>query len=197
MSKFETKLKPGKVYHIWAHAINNENLFLHDDNYHFFLSRYEYYIHSICKTYAYCLLSNHLHLMVELKPITDSTKVDYPKFFSQRFSNLFNSYAKSFNNVHNRKGTLFMRPFNRAQVIKDQHFTSLIAYIHLNPVKHGFVNHPSSWPYSSYSAYLSKKPTRLSREVALNWFGNKQQYLKFHNEFRLELFEQKFDNNQT
>ena len=69
MSKFETKLKPGKVYHIWAHAINNENLFLHDDNYHFFLSRYEYYIHSISKTYAYCLLPNHLHLMVELKPL--------------------------------------------------------------------------------------------------------------------------------
>ena len=99
--------------------------------------------------------------------------------------------------MHDRAGTLFMRPFDRAQVIKDQHFSTLIAYIHLNPVKHGFVNYPSSWPYSSYLAYLSKKPTRLSREVALNWFGNKQQYLKFHNEFRLELFEQKFDNNQT
>ena len=143
------------------------------------------------------MLPNHLHFMIEFKTCIEKTEVKTSNFFSHRFSNLFNSYAKAFNKRYNRKGTLFMRPFNRLQVTKDQHFSTLIAYIHLNPVKHGFVNHPNNWPYSSYRAYLSKKPTHLSREVVLNWFGNKRQFLKIHNEFLLDQYNRIFDENQT
>jgi putative transposase len=47
----------------------------------------------------------------------------------------------------------------------------LIAYIHQNPQKHGFVDDFRVWPYSSYHAILSEKPTHLKREEVLTWFA--------------------------
>jgi hypothetical protein len=55
-----------------------------------------------------------------------------------------------------------------------------MAYIHLNPVHHGFIQDCAAWPWSSYCALLSDKATLLKREEVLRWFGNKREFAKFH-----------------
>ncbi len=55
------------MYHVWTHANGNENLFRTDDNYNYFLEKYIYHIHPVVETFAYCLMPNHLHLMVRIR----------------------------------------------------------------------------------------------------------------------------------
>jgi len=100
--------------------------------------------------------------------------------YTLQFSNLFNSYTKSYNKVYQRKGSLFIPNFKRKPVINDPYFTTLIHYIHANPVHHGFVKDISDWTWSSYHSLLSEKHTRLKREEVLAWFGGKAAFSSSH-----------------
>jgi putative transposase len=59
---------------------------------------------------------------------------------SQCFSNLFNAYARAFNQAYERSGSLFQRPFGRVPVTSDVYLSHLVLYIHHNPQKHGLID---------------------------------------------------------
>jgi len=61
------KLIPNQSYHIFNHANGFENIFKENENYRFFLEKYEQYITPIAETYAYCLMPNHFHLVVRIR----------------------------------------------------------------------------------------------------------------------------------
>lgn len=115
-----------------------------------------------------------VELPMEIKMLSASLII------SKQFSDFFNSYAQSINKAHIRTGGLFEEPFRRILVNTDAYFTELIYYIHSNPQKHGFVNDFRAYPYSSYHSHLSKAMTRLKREEVWDWFGNKEEFEKFH-----------------
>lgn len=148
--------EPEIVYHVYTHANGNENLFRSEENYHYFLKQYANYIYPVAATYAYCLMPNHLHLMIGIR--NEAELLDFVRkkknnpdlqgfenlgglstVISQQFSNLFNAYTKAYNKRYNRRGSLFIPNFKRRAVKEENYFTKLIAYIHNNPVKHGFV----------------------------------------------------------
>jgi REP element-mobilizing transposase RayT len=108
---------------------------------------------------------------------------DYP---SQQFSNFFNAYAKAINSAYGRTGSLFQHPFGRVIITSDRQFWNVIAYIHQNPQKHKFVADFRDWKWSSYGILLAEKPTSLKRDVVLDWFGGRQQYLDLHQEWVTE-----------
>ena len=179
----------GKFYHIYNRGINGENLFVEERNYRYFLQLYIQHIHPVANTYAYCLLRNHFHLLVRMKTVTEfeqdlsggtnetcqnMTPLKPPH---QYFSNFFNAYTKSINKAYGRTGALFERPFRRVEVIGKTYFKNVVAYIHRNPQHHGFVDDFREWPYSSYDVVLTEKPTRLQRDVVLDWFGGPQEFL--------------------
>lgn len=60
-------LESGQMYHIWTHANGGENLFQEEENHSFFLEKYIYHIHPVVDTFAWCLMPNHLHLMVRVR----------------------------------------------------------------------------------------------------------------------------------
>jgi hypothetical protein len=105
---------------------------------------------------------------------------------SQQFSHFFNAYTKAYNKLYERRGSLFERPFKRKAITDDQYFTKLIAYIHLNPIKHGFCKDMLDWKHSSIHNYLSNKATKLNRDYLEKWFGDRKQILKFHQEILME-----------
>lgn len=183
-----TPLQYGVYYHIFNRGTNGENVFTEKRNYLFFMQRYAKYVEPVAATYAYCLLKSHFHLLVRIKTpeeqenektlkVSETFRVLEP---SRQFSNLFNSYAKAFNKLYGRTGSLFEHPFHRVEIETDAHFQSLIAYIHRNPQKHGFVDDFRVWPYSSYHALESQRPTRVQREAVLEWFGGQESFLAFH-----------------
>ena len=124
------KLQPNCSYHIFNHANGFENIFTVDDNYRFYLDKYQQYILPIAETYAYCLLPNHFHLVVRIRrrevleevfrnfkstnfskvpnlekvEVTDNM-IEY--YISKQFANLFSCYTQSFNKVNKRRGSLF------------------------------------------------------------------------------------------
>jgi len=104
-------------------------------------------------------------------------------YLSQQFSNFFNAYAKSINNAYDRTGSLFQHPFGRVPITSDRQFWNVIAYIHQNPQKHKFVEDFRDWKWSSYGVLLSEKPTKLKRDVVMEWFGSKQEYLDLHEQW--------------
>lgn len=149
-----------------------------------------------------CLLPNHFHLLIKVRSIGNlinfhienqkrkgkevnmeeilSGTFDLHKLVMLQFQHFLNGYAQAINEQFNRKGGLFLNNLKRKIVPTDGYFTALIHYIHFNPVHHGFCKELNDWAYSSYHVFLLEKMTRLEREEVLNWFGNKDQYLKFH-----------------
>ena len=175
-------LEPGKYFHIYNRGNNRENIFIEDRNYRYFLGLYVKYIESIADTYAYCLLRNHFHLLVRIKGENPKGLGDPWGFptAGQQFGKLFNAYAKAINKAYQRTGSLFQNPFGRIEVTSDLYFIRLVTYIHRNPQKHGLVQDFRDWPYSSYHAVLSTKPTHLKRDAILDWFGSPNAFIETH-----------------
>ncbi len=103
-----------------------------------------------------------------------------PLIIGKQFSDLFNSYAQAINKAHARTGKLFEDPFRRILVDSDAYFTELIYYIHFNPQRHGFVKDFRAYPHSSYHSHLSNAMTRLRRGEVWDWFGNRNEFERFH-----------------
>lgn len=194
-------LQPQHTYHIWTHANGDETLFRSEENYDYFLKKYLHHVHPVVDTFACCLMPNHLHLMVRVKGAEALKKFYEEKYaqkikdltgfknlsglVSQQFSNLFNGYTKAYNKMYERRGSLFIRPFNRKHINSDKYFTQLIAYIHNNPIHHGFTEDLSDWPFSSLHAYVLDKLTNINREEAMNWFGDMENFQVEHRDMNI------------
>lgn len=183
-------LLPSYYYHIYNRGNNREDLFRTPGNYQHFLHLYEKYIFPVAETFAWVLMRNHFHLLVKVKPpegeVVDIDLKGLQNLSGQRdsatqaFSNLFNAYAKGFNKMFSRTGSLFEKPFHRKVVTSERYLRQVIIYIHHNPQNHGFVNNFRDYPWSSYGSILSVKPTRLSRDEVLGWFNNKGNFVEVH-----------------
>jgi REP element-mobilizing transposase RayT len=182
-------LHQGHFYHIYNRGNNRELLFRTSENYRFFLQRYSQYIQPIAATYAYCLLPNHFHLSLYIYTEEEQRQWhqenqlvgEWRPLDPQRcFRNLFISYAMAYNRQHKRTGSLFQRPFKRQRIDNEGYFIILIPYIHRNPQTHGLIADFRAWPWSSYNAILSDKPTKLERETVLDWFTNRDEFIEMH-----------------
>lgn len=185
--KYQDTFEAETFYHVINHAVGSENLFRNDENFHYFLKKYEEYTHPVWDTYAYCLMPNHFHFLVRVKPLEALEKLpkflgDVHKTVMQKWSNLLNAYAKAYNVMYDRKGALFLDFTRRIAVRDPAYFTTAVNYIHQNPVSHGFCKNTEDWVYSSYQACLSEKPSKIKRNELLEWFGSKEDLQKFHQE---------------
>lgn len=181
-------LEPGKIYHIYNKAISRDKLFIIEKDYFYFLKKLNRYILPVAHIVAYCLIPNHFHLLVIIKdeeniPVKlEKDKENKAQIVLKSFRNFFNSYTRSFNVIHDRKGRLFLYPYQRILVDDENYFICLMNYIHRNPVHHGLVKNYVDWKFSSYNAYLSKRPTHINREEGLSYFSSLDEFVLFHEE---------------
>ena len=189
MRNYHELMIPGHYYHVFNRAVGNERLFRYHGNYFFFLQQFEKYIFPIAEVYCYCLLPNHFHFLIRIKPVEELRELrgfqSLPEYkisyrLSKQFSNLFNSYARSYNNMFERKGTLFTRAFKRLISTDNLYLTKLVYYIHANPVQHGYCKSIPHWYYSSYRKILYKSAGPLQRERVLDWFGGLRSFKMAH-----------------
>jgi len=185
-------LQYGRYYHIYNRGNNRENLFVERRNYPYFLKLYAKHIQPVAETFAYCLLPNHFHFAI--RTYTEEEQEAYyqqigsispsPPFKlrkpSRAFNNLFIAYARAFNKATKRTGVLFETPFGRKIVDSERYLMTLITYIHRNPQKHGSVADFRDWPWSSYGAMLSNKPTKVQRDEVLAWYNGRSQFTDAH-----------------
>ncbi|MDW7690866.1 hypothetical protein R9C00_21090 [Flammeovirgaceae bacterium SG7u.111] len=187
MDKRTTLLIPGNYYHIYNRGINRQHVFFEERNYSYFLGKYTKFVHGFAKTFAYCLLKNHYHLLVQIREEKELLKLihkNQEKPLSWHTSNAFSSflqgYVQGINKTHGRSGALFEEPFKRMEVLDEVYFTQLVVYIHTNPQKHQLISDFRNYPHSSYHAHLTEKKTKLCREDVLSWFGGEEAYIQAH-----------------
>ena len=185
--KYYDTFEENTFYHIFNHSVGNENLFRNDENFRYFLKKYTQYTETVFDTYAYCLMPNHFHFLVKIKPYEQLKQLpkfsdNVHKFVMQKLSNLLNAYAKAYNTKYKRKGALFLDFTKRITINDETYFTTIVNYIHQNPVHHGFCKTIEEWYFSSYNAILSEKTTKIQREYVLDWFGGIKNFVQFHND---------------
>jgi len=193
MAKVEhyfTKFEADKFYHIYNRCIDKKALFKNEDNYYFFLKRYNDYLFPVVQTYAYCLLGNHFHLLIRIRSELElnsfkneaGIKLSWSAhdMVSHQFRKFFQSYSMAFNKQQGRIGTLFQTPFKRALVTNEKYLKRLVYYIHMNPLQHGLVDDFRLWKWSSYRAIAMHAPNTLESQEILRWFGGAIEFEKFH-----------------
>lgn len=176
-------------YHIYNRGNNRSDLFFEADNYRYFLQLWKKYIHPVAETYAYCLLKNHFHFLLRIRPDAPTTSDSKSKMppIEQQFANCFNAYAKAINKRYHRSGKVFEERFRRKLIDNERYLSQLVFYIHANPQKHGFCEDFRSYPHSSYAAFTSSASTLLNRETVLEWFGGKDTFQQFHADYQHDL----------
>ena len=120
--------------------------------------------------YAWCLMSNHFHLLFHGK-IED---------VSSCMKSLCGSYAQWFNAKSGRVGHLFQERFRSEPVCDDAYLLTVVRYIHHNPQKARLCD-ARDYKWSSYSEYV-RKPSRSTTSFILDVFGGVRAFEKFHSE---------------
>ena len=166
-----------KYYHVYNRSVGKDKLFFNDENYKYFLKRYSYYLNDKLLTYAFCLLPNHFHLLV--KP-----KVDNSEILIESFRKFFISYSMQINKQQKRKGNLFQSNFKRKIIDDEGYLLQLVYYIHTNPIHHKITKDFLNYKYSSYKKIIRDQYTQLAKNELLNWFKNKESFIKYHQEIR-------------
>jgi putative transposase len=150
---------PDSYYHLYTRGWNSSKIFLDEDDYLYFeqlLARHlsahpkhdkkgrEYTQHyPAVKLNAYCLMGNHLHLLVYQRD--EQAIVHLAK-------SLFVAYTMYFNKKYKRRGALFESTYKAVRMQSDEQLMHITRYIHLNHSRY------REWRHSSYQDYLCDSP---------------------------------------
>jgi REP element-mobilizing transposase RayT len=136
----------GAVFYVTSRGDNNENIFKDETDYSAYLELLNKYKEQYgFKLFSFCLMPNHLHLLLELKENLTVSQITH---------DLHSNYTKYFNSKYARKGHLFQERYKMVIAEKETQLLWLAAYIHLNPYASGLVNKIGEYRYSSYLYYV-------------------------------------------
>jgi putative transposase len=139
----------GALYHVTSRGDERRGIFLDDADRSAFLeilddvvSRFGWLCH------AYCLMSNHYHLLIETPDAN----------LSRGMRHLNGVYTQRFNRTHGRVGHVMQGRYKSILVEKDSYLLELDRYVVLNPVRAGMVRSARDWKWSSYRATAGQEP---------------------------------------
>ncbi len=154
----------GGVYHVTSRGDRREDIYLDDDDRLQWLEIFG----QVCKRFnwkchAYCLMTNHYHIVVET----------IEGNLSKGMRQLNGVYTQYFNRHHDRVGHVFQGRYKGILVEKDNYLLELSRYVVLNPVRANMVNDVVDWPWSSYQAMIGQQEAQVWLEMVwiLRQFG--------------------------
>lgn len=157
------------IYHVVARGTGRQIIFEDDKDRATFVSMLsDLFGTSEAELYAWCLMSNHIHLLVHAS-INE---------MARRMRRLLSRYAIYFNAKTGRVGHLFQERYSSEPVNDEGYLLTVIRYIHQNPVK-AKLGAVDEYPWSSYGEYMRERglcATRFPMQV----FGSKDEFVRFH-----------------
>lgn len=128
MARKPREILEGGLYHVFARGNGRQRIFVDDAD----RRRYSRYLGTTIeqqewRCLAYCLMNNHLHLLLET-PLPN---------LSAGIQRLHSRYAQAFNGRHQQVGHLFQGRFGAVRITSDEQLWTVVAYITANPVKSG------------------------------------------------------------
>ena len=156
----------GGLYHVITRGNNRQQIFNVPTDCEKFLS-----LLAIQKTklpfflYAYCLMPNHVHLLIERE--ADAV--------GRIMHRVLTGYSQYYNRGYSRVGHLLQGRYKAILCQSDEYLTELVRYIHLNPVRANMVSRPEQYRYSGHRAYLGLDAAGLvDADPVLRHFGAKK-----------------------
>lgn len=175
MPRQARKKSESGIYHVMLRGINQQQIFEDEEDYEKFLQILrECKAVSGFKLFAYCLMGNHIHLLI--KPEQEPLE--------QVFKRIGGRYVYWYNVKYQRVGHLFQDRFKSEPVEDDSYFLTVIRYIHQNPVKAGICKEIEDFKYSSYRDY-QKELGLIDTDLA---FGivSKKEFNRYNHEMNTD-----------
>lgn len=146
----------GHPHHIVQRGNNREKVFLTQGDYERYLSfLLKYSEDKEATLLAYCLMPNHVHLLVR-----PSEEEALPKMMQ----GITLCYSKYFNGENGRTGRLWECRYHSTVIDGDSYLWTVSKYIENNPVRAGMVRRPEDYPYSSAKAHILGRKDHLLKE---------------------------------
>lgn len=182
MPRYAREKSESGIYHIMLRGINRQDIFEEDEDRQRFTDTVKHYkTISKYEVYGYCLMSNHVHLLLGEKEECLSTAI----------KRICGSYVYWYNWKYGRCGHLFQERYKSETVQNDGYFLIVLRCIHQNPVKVGLCGNPSEYIWSSYKEYV-KNASIADTKPALEMFTNdKSKAVKLFEEYMNEANEDK------
>lgn len=163
-----------QIYHIVVKGADRQVLFEERRDYFKYLELLAYFKEECeFKLYAYCLMSNHVHLLIQTTTVPLETV----------FRKINTTYACWFNPKYDRTGFLQGGRYFSEPVEDKRYLLTVLRYIHFNPVKAGLENYPGEKYYcSSYKDYINNHSKLTDIDFIIDEFGNLENYIDYHKE---------------
>lgn len=154
---------PGGFYHVTLRGNHRQPIFFADSDRDLLDAVVAEAVGRLAaRVHAYCWMTNHLHLLVQVS--------DAP--LSGLMLRIASQYARRVQASLATTGHLFERRYHAVLVDADNYLLTLVRYIHLNPVRAGIVADPADYPWSSHRNYLGQaRPPWLCCDFALRLLG--------------------------
>lgn len=162
------------IYHVILRSVNQQIIFEEDFDFQKFLL-----ILSDCKAkynvdiYAYCLMNNHIHLLLH------SGSESLASFFKS----LESRFARWYNEKYDRYGYLFQERYHSKTVENAEYYLTTLAYINYNPVKAGICQYASEYRWSSYNAFYGENNPLIDIAFSYSIVGSKASLLSFFSSY--------------
>lgn len=164
MPRQARKKSESGIYHVMLRGINQQQIFEDEEDFEKFLQILrECKAVSGFKLFAYCLMGNHIHLLI--KPEQEPLE--------QVFKRICGRYVYWYNVKYQRVGHLFQDRFKSEPVEDDSYFLTVIRYIHQNSVKSGICKEIEDFKYSSYRDY-QKELGLIDTDLAFGIMSKKE-----------------------
>ncbi|MHB8074642.1 REP-associated tyrosine transposase [Desulfosporosinus fructosivorans] len=160
------------IYHVMLRGIDKRDLFLKDSEYQKFID-YIQKAKDKCEftIYAYCLMTNHIHLLIKTQTETQDV--------GDIVRRITVGYAQYHNFQNGRTGHLFQNRFRSEIIDNDAYFLEVLRYIHQNPLKAGMVKNIEDYQWSSINAYLGTGNILVETRFALGFFKDTKDFEAF------------------
>lgn len=146
-------MAPGEFFHVCHKGNYGQPIFSDDYDYIYYLKLLEKYKYMYgLDVFAYCLMSNHVHLVV--RPTQDDSMVMAIGRTHQRYAVYFNKKIK-------RQGHLWQERFYSC-LLQGNHFIAAVRYTERNPVRAGIVKYPWDYTWSSAREHIGIKYNIIS-----------------------------------
>lgn len=161
MARTARKRSSTGIYHVMFRGVNRQVIFGdNQDKGRFLETLKEYKEISRFTLYGYCLMDNHVHMLIK----------EIDETISEIIKRICSSYVYWYNAKHGRCGHLFQGRFKSEVVETDSYFLTVLRYIHQNPLTAGIVKTVEEYKWSSYGEYI-KDAKIVDVGQAFNYFS--------------------------